>query len=248
MQDGLLNNPWRALCACYTSRMSSPRTTPLSAGDTAAVSRAMEAAAEIRGRIANGELKPGDRVPEAKLAESLGISRNTLREAFRTLSQEGLITQVPHRGACVAIPNINTIIDVYRVRRLVECQAVAEALPRHPALAKMRAAVEEALEHRKRDDWPAIAGANIRFHQAIFELADSPRLNRLYGQLTAELRLAFGLIDDPEYLHAPFLERNLEIVELLEAGDTERAASQLRDYLFLAERILLAGYERLDLD
>ncbi|WP_198141941.1 GntR family transcriptional regulator [Leucobacter komagatae] len=211
----------------------------------AVVSRTMEAAAEIRSRISHGELKPGDRVPEAKLAESLGVSRNTLREAFRSLNQEGLITQVPNRGAYVAIPNINTIIDIYRVRRLIECQAVADALPRHPAFTDMRSAVEAALEQRDLDDWAGVAGSNIRFHRAIFELADSPRLNRLYVQLTTELRLAFGLIDDPEYLHAPFLERNLEILELIEAGETAKASELLREYLFLAERILLAGYERL---
>ncbi|MFD1201300.1 GntR family transcriptional regulator [Leucobacter albus] len=227
--------------------MSSPRRAAPAEAESAVLSRAMEAAAEIRGRISQGELRPGDRVPEAKLAESLGVSRNTLREAFRTLSQEGLITQVPNRGAIVAIPNINTIIDVYRVRQLIECQAVTEALPKHPAIAKMRAAVEAALEHRERGDWSAIAGANIAFHRAVFELADSPRLNRLYEQLATELRLAFGLIDDPEYLHAPFLERNLAIIELLESGETERAAAQLKGYLSLAERILLAGYERLEL-
>lgn len=216
------------------------------AGDGLAVSRAMEAAAGIRARISEGELRPGDRVPEAKLADALGVSRNTLREAFRSLSTEGLISQIPNRGAYVAIPNINTIIDIYRVRRLIECQAVAESLPKHPALLPMRAAVEAAFAQREQDDWSAIAGSNIKFHQAIFELADSPRLNRLFTQLTTELRLAFGLIDDPEYLHAPFLERNLEILERIEAGETQQAAALLKDYLFLAERILLAGYERLE--
>lgn len=217
-----------------------------SAGDGLAVSRAMEAAAGIRARISEGELRPGDRVPEAKLADALGVSRNTLREAFRSLSTEGLISQIPNRGAYVAIPNINTIIDIYRVRRLIECRAVAESLPKHPALLPMRAAVEAAFAQREQDDWSAIAGSNIKFHQAIFELADSPRLNRLFTQLTTELRLAFGLIDDPEYLHAPFLERNLEILERIEAGETQQAAALLKDYLFLAERILLAGYERLE--
>lgn len=207
-------------------------------------SRALDAAAEIRARISRGELAPGERVPEARLAESLGVSRNTLREAFRSLSEEGLITQIPNRGACVAIPNMNTIVDIYRVRRLIECQAVAEAMPRHPALTRVRAAVEAALEARDHDNWSRIATANIEFHRAIFELADSVRLNRMYTQLTSELRLAFGLIDDPAYLHAPFLERNAEILELLEAGSTERASVALRDYLLLAERILLAGYER----
>jgi DNA-binding GntR family transcriptional regulator len=204
----------------------------------------MDAATAIRDMISSGELAPGERVPEARMAETLGISRNTLREAFRSLSEEGLITQTPNRGACVAIPTINTIIDIYRVRRLIECQAVAEAMPRHPAIARMRLVVEAARLARDQEDWPRIATANIEFHRAIVELADSPRLNRMYAQLTSELRLAFGMIDDAAYLHAPFLERNEVILALLEEGRNDPAAAALREYLLVAERILLAGYER----
>ena len=208
-------------------------------------SRSVEAANEIRARIANGDLKPGERAPEAKLAESLHISRNTLREAFKSLGQEGLLTQIPNKGTYVAVPSIGTIIDVYRVRRLVEVQAVAQAIPRHPAIARMRAAFESAIEARDRDEWPDVATANIAFHRAIFELTDSPRLSQLHERLATELRLAFGLIADPEYLHAPFVERNREILELLEAGQADEAAARLEEYLLLAERILLAGYERI---
>lgn len=208
------------------------------------VSRAEEAADEIRRRILVGELKPGERAPETKLAESLGISRNTLREALTALSREGLITQTPNKGACVAVPSLSAIIDIYRVRRLVEVQAVAQAVPRHPAIARMRAAVDAALAARETDDWLEIATANIRFHRAVFELTDSPRLGELYDRLATELRLAFGILDDPAYLHAPFLDRNEEIVDLLERGEAGRAAERFEEYLLLAERIILAGYER----
>lgn len=213
--------------------------------DDASVSRAVEAEVELRRRILNGDLKPGERAPEAKLAESLGVSRNTLREAMRSLSQEGLITQVPNKGAHVAVPSISTIIDIYRVRRLIEVQAVAGAIPRHPAISRMHDAVSAALEARKNDDWSEIATANIQFHRAVFELTDSPRLGQLYERLATELRLAFGLIDDPAYLHAPFLDRNQEILDLLDRGECEEAAKRLADYLLLGERIILAGYERL---
>lgn len=79
-------------------------------------------------------------------------------------------------------------------------------------------------------------------------LTDSPRLRQLFDHYSAELRLAFGLIDDPEYLHAPFLDLNHDIVELIEAGKNEDAAQVLREYLIRAERMLLAAYERLPRD
>lgn len=214
-------------------------------GSNASVSRTIEAAHEVRTRISRGELIPGERIPEAKLAESLGVSRNTLREVFRLLSQEGLITQIPNKGARVAIPNMSTIIDIYRVRRLIECQALAEAIPRHPAIARMRQAVDASLEGRERDDWSVIVAANIDFHREIFNLTDSPRLKQVFNQIATELRLAFGLIDDPVYLHAPFVDANRETLELLEQGKNEEAADFLKHNLYLAERILLAGYERI---
>ncbi|MGB4777114.1 GntR family transcriptional regulator [Microbacterium sp.] len=210
----------------------------------APMSRASEAAREVRARILDGQLKPGQHVPEAQLAESLGISRNTLRETFKTLAQEGLVTQTQHRGTWVAVPSMSTIIDVYRVRRMIEVQAMANALPRHPAITHIRDAVEAAVDARARNDWPGVGTANIRFHRAIVELADSPRLSQFYERVATELRLAFGLIDDPAYLHAPFLDWNGEIVEVLENGEPARAAERLEEYLLIAERVLLAGYER----
>lgn len=209
-------------------------------------SRAEATAVTLRAMIIDGALSPGEHLPESRFAGRLGVSRNTLREAFRMLGQEGLLSQVPHQGVCVAIPTITTIIDVYRVRRLIECQAIAQAFPRHPAILRVRAAVDRAGEARDRGDWRQVGTANIAFHDALFELADSPRLMRLYRQIAAELRLAFGLIDDAEYLHAPFLEYNRQIVDHLEAGENEQARAALEDYLLRAERLVLAAYERLE--
>lgn len=233
---------------CYTPDMTSPGALE-QGGDPrpqTPAPRAESTAVQLRAMITDGSLSPGEHLPEARFAERFGVSRNTLRETFRILGQEGLLSQIPHRGVCVAIPTITTIIDVYRVRRLIECQAIAEAFPRHPAILRVRAAVDQAGEARDRGDWRQVGTANIAFHKALFELADSPRLMRLYQQIAAELRLAFGLIDDAEYLYAPFLEFNREILEHLEAGDGARAKAALEDYLLRAERLVLAAYERLD--
>jgi DNA-binding GntR family transcriptional regulator len=198
----------------------------------------------LRQKITQGEFTPGERLSEQALSDSLGISRNTLREVFRMLSKDGLVKHAPNRGVFVVIPNIASIIDIYRVRRVIECQALSQAYPRHPAKKKMRDAVEKALSCRPSGDWPGVGTANMAFHMAIVELADSERLNHLFGSVLAELRLAFGLLRDPEFLHAPYVDMNANILNLTEAGEFARAAGALNDYLVHSERIVLAVYAR----
>ena len=217
----------------------------LSASTSPAVRTLSERMAEeLRQRITRGEFSPGQRLSEQTLSDSLGISRNTLREVFRTLTKDGLVKHSPNRGVFVAIPSIASIIDIYRVRRLIECQALGQAYPRHPAKKKMRDAVETAQRCRAEGDWLGAGTANMAFHMAIVELADSERLNVLFAQVLAELRLAFGLLQDPEFLHAPYVDMNINILELAEGGEFARAAAALNDYLVHSERIVLAVYAR----
>lgn len=198
----------------------------------------------IRNKIVKGEFSPGQRLSEAALSESLAISRNTLREVFRTLTKEGLVRHTPNRGVSVAIPSIASIIDIYRVRRLIECQALAQAYPRHSARKHMRDAVEMALKCRDATNWQGVGTANMEFHMAIVELADSERIDVMFSHILAELRLAFGLLNDPEFLHAPYIENNAKILELFEAGKLAESAAVLGDYLVHSERIVLAVYAR----
>ena len=201
-------------------------------------------AEQVREKIVHGEFAPGQRLSEAALSESLEISRNTLREAFRMLTKEGLLKHEPNRGVSVAVPSIAAIIDIYRVRRLIECQSLAQAYPRHPARKQMRQAVDAALRWREVGDWRGVGTANMEFHKAIVALADSERLNDMFTHLLAELRLAFGLLDDPEFLHAPYVDSNVKIIDLFEAGHPQEAAAALGDYLVHSERIVLAAYAR----
>ena len=201
-------------------------------------------AALVREKIIHGEFAPGQRLSEAALSERLEISRNTLREVFRLLTKEGLLKHEPNRGVSVAIPSMASIIDIYRVRRLIECQALLNAYPRHPAKKRLREAVDMAQRSRAAGDWRSVGTANMAFHKAVVELADSERLNEMFSHLLAELRLAFGLLNDPEFLHAPYGDSNTKIIELLEAGKPQEAATALNDYLVHSERIVLAAYAR----
>ncbi|MCO6177066.1 GntR family transcriptional regulator [Ciceribacter sp. RN22] len=210
-----------------------------------ALTLAQRLAEQIRARLIAGELKPGQRLSEAALSDNLDVSRNSLREAFRLLTKEGLLRHEPNRGVFVATPSMASIIDIYRVRRLVECRALEQAYPEHPAVQRMHAAVEAALKCREAKDWVGVGSANMAFHAAIVDLADSTRLNAFYGQIAAELRLSFGLLEDPEFLHAPYVDLNATILEQLKAGKSVEAARALEAYLERSERTVLAAFARL---
>lgn len=198
----------------------------------------------VRQKIVQGEFVPGQKLSEAALSENLDISRNTLREVFRSLTKEGLLKHAPNRGVFVATPSIASIIDIYRVRRMIECQALAQAYPYHPAKKRMREAVDHAKTCRDAGDWQGVGTANMDFHMALVGMADSERLNSFFSHLLVELRLAFGLLNDPEFLHAPYVSMNQRIMEMVEADQMAEASAALNDYLVHSERIVLAVYAR----
>lgn len=193
----------------------------------------------LREQILQGSFRPGQRLSETSLSESLEISRNTLREAFRLLSKEGLLRHEPNRGVFVATPSVSAIIDIYRARRLIECQALRQAYAHHPALRPMREAVETAQRLQTGQDWRGVGTCNMEFHMAIVQMADSERINSMFEHMLAELRLAFCSLS-PELLHAPYVEQNAALLALVEARRFADAADMLEAYLVQSERSVLA--------
>src|SRR3954451_16364974 len=78
----------------------------------------------LRSRIAEGYFPPGTRLSEDSIGGALGVSRNTLREAFRLLTHERLLAHELNRGVFVRVPSIEDVVDIYRVRKIIECAAV----------------------------------------------------------------------------------------------------------------------------
>ncbi|MHC6591496.1 GntR family transcriptional regulator [Arthrobacter sp. C152] len=199
-------------------------------------------AAQLRSRIEAGQLKPGSKLAEEALREALGVSRNTLREAFTALHAEHIVTRIPNRGVFVARPTAEDIREIYRVRRFLEPAAVLWS--GKAPVAPLKEIIRRARAAAARGDIPAMAGANQDFHRALISRTGSERLNGLMDQVLAEMRLVFhSMAADPAF-HEPYVEDNARIVELLEAGDPAAAANFLAAYLNRAEAQLLAAVER----
>src|SRR5260370_37511514 len=98
------------------------------------ISVADQVASILRRRNLDGELLPGTALQEVPMATSLGVSRNTVREATRILSLEGLLKRSAHRGVAVAQLSLEDVAEIYRVRHLLESPAVRAANLQHSAL------------------------------------------------------------------------------------------------------------------
>jgi DNA-binding GntR family transcriptional regulator len=205
-------------------------------------STAQRVADILRERILRGELPPGTSFPEQQLTAAFGVSRNTLREAFQILIGERLLVHEPHRGVSVRRLVAADVRDIYTFRRLVECAAL-EAPERPTAVPELRRAVTQGRAAARRGDWQEVGTADVRFHLAVTTRAGSERLNRTMHALLAELRLAFQLVPDAQGLHAPFLELNREIQELVEHGRRDGAAKRMAAYLDRAEAVVLAAMD-----
>jgi DNA-binding GntR family transcriptional regulator len=212
--------------------------------ELAASSTAERVAGVLRTRIMEGLFAPGSRLSEEVLGRALGVSRNTLREAFRLLCHERLTVHVMNRGIFVPVLTKADVVDLYRLRRMLEGAAARLAGDAPIALRKaVLATVEDAEVAAAGGAWLEVRTADLHFHQAIGALAQSPRVDEIMRRALAELRLAFHAMTDPEQFHGPYLGRNRVIAELLDAGRGEEAEEQLDAYLTDAEAQLLAVYE-----
>lgn len=199
----------------------------------------------LRRRITEGDLRPGTRLSEEHLVEAIGVSRNTLREAFRLLAHERLLVHQLHRGVFVPELHEDDLVDLYRLRRAIECDVVRSLA--HVDATQLRplhddvAAGESAAA---REDWIGVGTANMRFHRHLVGLAGSRRIDEVAARLIAELRLAFHAVASPEELHQPYVTRNRHLLDLLVRGEFERAAKELEEYLHDSQAQLLVAVRR----
>src|SRR5690606_20107167 len=136
------------------------------------------------------------------------------------------------------------VIDIYRVRAVIQKGAVQSATKGHPALARMRLLAEQGRMVGSHGEWRHVGTINMEFHRAMVEIGDSPRLSASFDLVLAELRLVFGQLEDTAHLHEPYIALNDALVRVLEEGEIPAAVSQLEAYLNKSERAVLAALQR----
>ena len=200
--------------------------------------------AELRRAIITGDLKPGEQVLRDALAERFGVSRVPLREALKILEGEGQVVYRPHRGYFVAELDLADLREVYRIRDLLESEAVAVAVEKITPddLDRLQEALEEVERAAATGDLVAMTEANRRFHFGLIECADMPRLSRLVRILwdATDVYRSRYYADDRHRRHVH--DEHRAVIDAVRAGDAAGAVSLLRQH---RERAVAALYRAL---
>jgi DNA-binding GntR family transcriptional regulator len=202
-------------------------------------------AEELRRALFDGEVEAGTPLREVALADAMGVSRSTIREALAALVAEGLATREPNRGVHVTELDPRSVHDVSAARRVLEVAGVhrwpeageeaREAC--RQALADFTAAAED-------DASPAeLTAAHLAIHRSFVGLTESTRLVALAESLTSEIRLALAKVDRIRRNAGDQVHSHATLVDLLEAGETEAAAAELERHLAEAESSMLTALD-----
>jgi DNA-binding GntR family transcriptional regulator len=190
------------------------------------------AAVALRSMILAGELRPGDRVVENQLTETLGVSKPPLREAMRVLEQEGLIVRTPRRGAVVAPLTLHDVYEIFTLRHSLERLAIDLGVPsRSPArVARCRDAYAALARAAEDGDAAAVTERGFEFHLAVVGLAGHRRIEDAYRALALQLQLCMGMNRQARRSRETLLGdalRHRGILELIESGDTDGLRHEL---------------------
>lgn len=201
---------------------------------------------ELRRAIIAGEFLPGQSLRQEALAERFGVSRVPLREALKILESEGQVGYEPHRGYKVATLSLSDLLEVYRIRQLLEAEAARAAVARNPAgiLQDMERAAGEVESASAEADLLKMTEANRRFHFVLIAAAAMPRLERLVRVLW-DATDAYRFVYYGEEANRSRVEREHRlIIKAFTDRDADRLVAMLdehRDHAVKALRTFLTA-------
>jgi DNA-binding GntR family transcriptional regulator len=195
--------------------------------------------------ILEGELAPGSRIVETRVARQLGTSQAPVREALRDLATLGLVEMHPYRGARVRIPHADELVEAMEVRGELEAIAARQAarLIDEATLSRMRRLLDGMRDAASRGDAHGQALLNSEFHTCVIEASANHTVQRLWVVLEPFARTYLTATAPGVDLNW-LAERHVAIIDALEARDPERAAAVMRTHAREAEEQVTASLNR----
>lgn len=195
----------------------------------------------LREAIITGELKPGERLMEVKLAEKMGVSRTPVREAIRKLELEGLVDMLPRKGAHVAELSVNDIINVLEVRASLDGLATSLAAQRitEEEINELKHIQAQLISYVEKDNLQGTIKKDVEFHDFIYRTSRNERLIQIASNLR-EMIHRFRVI----YLkdlnsHKDVIKEHAEIYEAILKKDQQLAQEYAQRHIKNQEEMIV---------
>lgn len=199
----------------------------------------------LREAIIHGEMAPGDRLVESRLAGAMDISRTPVREAIHKLEREGLLKKLPKGGFTVVPFSREDIKETFGIRCVLEMYAASLAASncREEDLLPLEDKIQEfqrCLDRGLLEDLPRI---NTQFHNFFYSLSRSPKLIKMINDLNDQIyRFRMILLKTGEWADASNRDHR-KMVQAIRKRDTDKVQRVVKEHLERGQRILLRALE-----
>ena len=203
----------------------------------------------LRTEIINGSLKPGEKIKEYQLSESLEVSRPILREVLRTLESERLVNIIPRKGSYVSTISLEDFIELYEIREMIECKAIdlikskkIRALPQIDQAIKKASTLRVPSLRASVSDFYSFFETGLSFHLILVNATGNRRLSQIYQGIRHNL-LRYHVILSRENLAAQVKVDHSDIAKRLANGQYVEAKKILQAHIRCHAEIIKRNIE-----
>jgi len=200
----------------------------------------------LRQAIVRGDLVPGTRLVESRIAGAQGISRTPVREAIHKLERERFIERLPHGGFSVLSLNRQDIVETFGIRSVLEGYAARLAALNYQAddLKPLEAKVDEFERLLRRNQLRSLPDVNTQFHDLLYALSRSPRLVGMIDALRDHIfRFRQIILRDARQARVSNDDHRL-ILEHIRRRDVEGVERLVREHILRGQEMVLTTFDR----
>jgi len=199
----------------------------------------------LKNAIIKGEILPGSRLIESRLAETLGISRTPVREAIHKLEREGYLRKLPQGGFSLLGLSRDEVEETFGIRGALESYAARLAAEKHQAsdLEPLEQKIRIYQKHLDRKDLDALTDINTEFHDLLYALSKSPKLIKMINNLQDQIYRFRQLILKNEKMAIMSNSDHKDMLTLIRQRDAEGVEHLVREHLARGQKAVLESYD-----
>jgi DNA-binding GntR family transcriptional regulator len=184
--------------------------------------------------IADGTLLPGQRIRQAELAATLGVSRQPVSHSLHLLKRQGLVEDTGRKGMRVVPLDPVRVMQLYQMREVVDGLAARLAAVRtadHGELDSLKRQVDAGARFDALTPIPALVRADTEFHRTLYRLSGNPAIEEMTGPLWPHLMRSMAMVlRAPDYAARVWRREHPAILDRIVAGDPAGAEAAARDH------------------
>lgn len=188
---------------------------------------------QLKEMIFNGEFPPGERIIESEVADSIGISRTPVREAFHKLEAEKLLVHLPKGGYVVKGMSLSEIKETFDIRVILESFAgfLAAKRCKDEEILPLEKKLEEFEKYLVKNDFEELTRINTEFHELLYALSKSPKLIKMINDLRDEISLLREILLDSMKMASLSHDDHKEMIKAIKNREAKKVEILIKEHI-----------------